>query len=99
LNRRGFLGSILVAAAAPAIVRADSLMRIVPMGAVVLQVPWSLDPRALLLEEFRAQHVKRVRLMDSLLNRRLIRTTDGVRFEAVLAANEEYFRLVGGPPA
>lgn len=31
MNRRGFLGSILAACAAPAIVRADSLMRIVPM--------------------------------------------------------------------
>jgi len=30
MNRRGFLGSILALAAAPAIVRADSLMRIVP---------------------------------------------------------------------
>lgn len=32
MNRRGFLGSILAAAAAPAIVRADSLMRVVPRG-------------------------------------------------------------------
>ena len=31
MNRRGFLGSILAAAAAPAIVRADSLMRIRPI--------------------------------------------------------------------
>ena len=30
MDRRGFLGSILALAAAPAIVRADSLMRIVP---------------------------------------------------------------------
>lgn len=30
MNRRGFLGSILAASAAPAIVRADALMRIVP---------------------------------------------------------------------
>lgn len=29
MNRRGFIGSILAAAAAPAIVRADSLMKIV----------------------------------------------------------------------
>jgi hypothetical protein len=35
MNRRGFLGSILVACAAPAIVRADSLMRIVPMETLV----------------------------------------------------------------
>lgn len=31
MNRRGFLTSILALGAAPAIVRADSLMRIVPM--------------------------------------------------------------------
>lgn len=30
MNRRGFLGGILAAACAPAIVRADSLMRIIP---------------------------------------------------------------------
>lgn len=35
MNRRGFLGSILAACAAPAIVRADSLMRIVPMDLLV----------------------------------------------------------------
>lgn len=36
MTRRGFLGAILATATAPAIVRADSLMRIVPRGAVVL---------------------------------------------------------------
>ncbi len=30
MNRRSFLGSILLAGAAPAIVRADSLMRVIP---------------------------------------------------------------------
>lgn len=35
MNRRGFLGSILALGAAPAIVRADSLMRIVPMETLV----------------------------------------------------------------
>ncbi len=35
MNRRGFLKSILALAAAPAIVRADSLMRIVPRDLVV----------------------------------------------------------------
>lgn len=30
MNRRGFLGAIIATCAAPAIVRADSLMRIVP---------------------------------------------------------------------
>lgn len=36
MNRRGFLGSILAACAAPAIVRADSLMRIVPVDTGIL---------------------------------------------------------------
>lgn len=36
VNRRGFLGSILAACVAPAIVRADSLMRIVPIGLSLL---------------------------------------------------------------
>jgi hypothetical protein len=36
VNRRGFLGSILAAAVAPAIVRADSLMRIVPRDTTIL---------------------------------------------------------------
>ncbi len=36
MDRRGFLGSILALGAAPAIVRADSLMRIVPRGEFVL---------------------------------------------------------------
>lgn len=38
MNRRGFLGSILAACAAPAIVRADSLMRIVPLDTTVWTV-------------------------------------------------------------
>lgn len=36
MKRRGFLGSILALGVAPAIVRADSLMRIVPREALVL---------------------------------------------------------------
>lgn len=35
MNRRGFLQGILIAAAAPAIVRADSLMRIVPRETII----------------------------------------------------------------
>lgn len=35
MNRRGFLGSILAACAAPAIVRADALMRVVPVDTVL----------------------------------------------------------------
>lgn len=46
MNRRGFLGSILALGAAPAIVRADSLMRIVPVDTDVLQFKqyeWTTD--------------------------------------------------------
>lgn len=35
MDRRGFLGAMLAACAAPAIVRADSLMRIVPRDALI----------------------------------------------------------------
>jgi len=45
MNRRGFLGAILATACAPAIVRADALMRIVPREAVALgDLSW--PPRA-----------------------------------------------------
>lgn len=43
-TRRNFLGSILALGAAPAIVRADALMRVVPVGTTVLNaadVSWS----------------------------------------------------------
>lgn len=36
MNRRGFLSSILALGAAPAIVRADSLMRVVPRETLIL---------------------------------------------------------------
>jgi hypothetical protein len=36
MNRRGFLGTILACGTAPAIVRADSLMRIVPRSTTIL---------------------------------------------------------------
>lgn len=39
MDRRGFLGSILAACVAPAIVRADSLMRIVSRELLVLEAP------------------------------------------------------------
>lgn len=45
MDRRGFLQSILVAAVAPAIVRADSLMRIIPTETTIF-IP---DKRPLLL--------------------------------------------------
>ena len=45
MNRRSFLSSILAAGVAPAIVRADALMRVVPREAVLLPAGrvWSLD--------------------------------------------------------
>lgn len=44
MNRRGFLTSILAAAAAPSIVRADSLMRIiVPSRELVIPQLWMAD--------------------------------------------------------
>jgi hypothetical protein len=49
MSRRGFIGSILALGAAPAIVRADSLMRVyVPRGPTVLR----LEPRPVLFSEF-----------------------------------------------
>ena len=45
LNRRGFMGAILALAAAPAIVRADSLMRIVPRATGVLTLAIALEHR------------------------------------------------------
>ena len=38
MNRRGFLTGILALGAAPAIVRADSLMRIVPRDALIINM-------------------------------------------------------------
>jgi hypothetical protein len=40
MNRRGFLGGILALGAAPAIVRADSLMRVIPLDAGVQTFAW-----------------------------------------------------------
>lgn len=40
MNRRGFLGTILALGAAPAIVRADSLMRIIVPGRPILDVDY-----------------------------------------------------------
>jgi hypothetical protein len=47
MNRRGFIGSILALGAAPAIVRADSLMRIVPLDVSVVRLEdliWDIAP-------------------------------------------------------
>lgn len=43
MNRRGFLQSCIALAVAPAIVRADSLMRVVPRGLILEDVaPWTV---------------------------------------------------------
>ena len=44
MNRRGFLGSILALGVAPAIVRVDSLMRIVPRKTVVFAAGYPMYP-------------------------------------------------------
>lgn len=53
MNRRSFIGSILALGAAPAIVRADSLMRIVPRETMILSavVPWKTYNRAVVFNE------------------------------------------------
>lgn len=57
MDRRGFLGAILAAAVAPAIVRADSLMRIIPRDTRVLQqfvvTSLSMDELRLSMSEYR----------------------------------------------
>lgn len=56
MNRRGFLGAILAGAAAPAVVKAESLMKIwVPPEPKI----WTLSPIGKSpLEEFIAEHKK-----------------------------------------
>lgn len=53
MNRRGFLGTILAAAAAPAIVRPGSLMRIAPPREefVATSIPFEIDMRPTLRTE------------------------------------------------
>lgn len=69
MNRRGFLGSILALAAAPAIVRADSLMRIVPMETIVYRrpIPFLLTP------EYLRQFVRRTEAYDVRRDQKIIR--------------------------
>lgn len=43
MNRRGFLGAILAAAVAPAIIRVDSLMRVRPYGEPELYGSWMVQ--------------------------------------------------------
>lgn len=58
MNRRGFIGSILATCAAPAIVRADALMRIVPRNTTIVLETMPLRPicqemwTALLMKKF-----------------------------------------------
>lgn len=62
MNRRGFLGSILAACAAPAIVRADSLMRIVPREATIITstdgITWGAANRLLTIDEITRETLK-----------------------------------------
>ena len=63
MNRRGFLGSILALGAAPAIVRADALMRIIPRDASVLyvldsSVQFYESDLALTLDEFSSRYIQ-----------------------------------------
>lgn len=46
ITRRGFLSSCLALASAPAVVRADSLMRVVPTRTVILPFAEALEPFA-----------------------------------------------------
>ena len=48
MNKRGFIGAILAMASAPAIVRADSLMRIVPRDTLILGDQVALAARDML---------------------------------------------------
>lgn len=50
MNRRGFLGSILALGAAPAIVRADALMRVVPRSMGALTQASGMERAALEIE-------------------------------------------------
>lgn len=59
MDRRGFLGAILAAAAAPAIVRADSLMRVIPRETVIVASPFDYFDETL-REALRA-HAERLR--------------------------------------
>lgn len=64
MNRRGFMGSILALAAAPAIVRADALMRIVPRyasGGILVPDP-TLDFIDLLRNHSVMEKMMRVRV-------------------------------------
>jgi hypothetical protein len=62
MNRRGFLASCLALGAAPAIVRADSLMRIVPVETTILPASWieqQIGARMVLVRELVAYQVIR----------------------------------------
>lgn len=45
MNRRGFLRQLGLVIAAPAIVRATSLMKVVPWDEPMVVIPWSTDYR------------------------------------------------------
>ena len=57
MDRRGFLSSVIALAAAPAIVRADSLMRVVPVNTLVAPV---LTMPVIWGEQFEIEHTNLV---------------------------------------
>ena len=52
MNRRGFLGSIIAACAAPAIVRADALMRVVPINTTMYGYDFRITDGHILMVQF-----------------------------------------------
>ena len=86
MNRRGFLGSILALGAAPAIVRADSLMRIVPREALVI-APAEIR-LALSIDEFSERYIEPARNM--------LMTIDQITREALRIAHDKAV-FIGGP--
>lgn len=65
LTRRGFLSTILAAAVAPAIVRADSLMRIVPRDATIIFPACATNKSTVLLTHVQAKMWEEVSAIDT----------------------------------
>jgi hypothetical protein len=66
MNRRGFLASMLAAAAAPAIVRAASLMPVRPLGLILPgDEEWSASGMRLLAQDFAESAVDYRRAVDA----------------------------------
>lgn len=59
MNRRGFLGSMLALGAAPAIVRADALMQLVPVQSLILRPQIDIAAVTALIREIKAYDINR----------------------------------------